>query len=584
MLKLLSVRNFAVIDAIVVEFKNGLNLLTGETGSGKSILVDALGLLLGERGFLSQIRSGEKSAFVEGIFEFAGDGAEELNALLAEAGIEGHIGDEIVIRREVVASGKTRIFINDRTVGISMLRQLQPLLVETHGQGEQKLLRSTRAQLELLDAYAGLQALRLEVGAAYAGWRDSLTQLQKLRAESDERARTLELVQYQLSEIDAVSPHEQEDDELMRERTIMANSEKILEGSGHAYNELFESEGSVLERVGAMTRRIRDLSGLDHRLEGIVNVLDESAVLLSEAADSLRTYIESIDFSPDEFARVDNRLSEIERIKRKFGFDLKGLFTLRETLSQKLSALTDVREEERKLTGQFETAHKTYIEKATKLTSARKAAAHRMERDIIKELQHVALKNSRLTIAIDSAVAAKSFDATEMGTGKSDAIIDEGYFSPYGADKLSFLFSANPGEDLRPLSQVASGGELSRLMLTILTVSAKTVRQMPGGGTLIFDEIDSGIGGRVAEAVGRRLKTLAQTNQVLCVTHQPQIARFADAHFRVEKNIADGRAVTSVEFLDKEERVKEVARMIAGDQEAETTIETARWMLETAET
>lgn len=582
MLKLLTVRNFAVIEAIVVEFKNGLNLLTGETGSGKSILVDALGLLLGDRGFLSQIRSGEKSAFVEGIFELSGDGAERVNAILDGAGVEGQTDDEIVIRREVVSSGKTRIFINDRTVSVSILRRLQPLLVEIHGQGEQKLLRSTRAQLDLLDTYAGCQTLRKEVGEAFSFWKSSQTQLRKLVEESAERVRTLELVQYQLSEIDAISPQEDEDEQLARERTVMANAERILEGCGGAYCELFESDGSVLARVAAMTRRVRDLSELDQRLEVILKILDEGAVLLSEAADSLRTYVESIDFSPEEFARVDNRLSEIERIKRKFGSDLKGIFAMRETLGQKLEALADVKEQERQLEAQFEAAQKAYLEKAAKLTAARKAASRKLERDVVKELQHVALQHAQLRIAIDSAEISRAATVSGIADGTNAPTVEEDFFSPYGADKISFLFSANPGEDLRPLSQVASGGELSRLMLTLLTVSTKNVSQKPGGGTLIFDEIDSGIGGRVSEAVGRRLKSLALTNQVLCVTHQPQIARFADAHFRVEKVIANGRTVTSVDLLDREERVREVARMIAGDHEAETTIETARWMLESA--
>lgn len=582
MLKLLTVRNFAVIEAIVIEFKDGLNLLTGETGSGKSIIVDALGLLLGERSSLSQIRSGEKSAFVEGIFELEGDDADCVSAILDEAGIEGESSDEIVIRREVVATGKTRIFINDRTVSVSILRRLQPLLVEIHGQGEQKLLRSTRAQLELLDTYAGCQALRKQVGEAYALWKTAQTALQKLREESVERVRTLELVEYQLSEIDTISPKENEDEELSRERTVLANAERILESCASAYNELYESDNSVLASVAGISRRVRDLSALDQRLEAILASLDEGAVLLSEAAETLRKYVEGIDFSHDEFARVDNRLADIERIKRKFGTNLKGIFEIRETLAAKLERLADYSENERRLETELESTRKNYVDKASKLTAARKTSSRKLEREVVKELQHVALQNARLNIVIETAELDVT-RSTQMENADTRLSSDEdGYFSPYGADEISFLFSANPGEDLRPLSQVASGGELSRLMLTLLTASMKNGRQNSVSGTMIFDEIDAGIGGGVAEAVGRRLKSLAKSGQVLCVTHQPQIARFADAHYLVQKVVAGGRTLTSVDFLEQEERVREVARMIAGDQEAKTTIETARWMLETA--
>lgn len=584
MLKLLTVRNFAVIEAIAIEFDCGLNLLTGETGSGKSIIVDALGLLLGERSSLSQIRSGEKSAFVEGIFELEGDDAVRVGAILDEAGITGQNTDEIVIRREVISNGKTRIFVNDRTVSVSILRRLQPLLVEIHGQGDQKLLRSARAQLELLDTYAGGQSLRKQVGDAYSHWKSASASLQKLREESVERVRTLELVEYQLAEIDAVSPKENEDEELSRKRIVLANAEKILESCAGAYNELYESDNSVLASLAGIGRKLREMSELDKRLEAIVSGLDEGAVLISEAADSLRTYVESIEFSQDEFARVDNRLADIERIKRKFGTDLNGIFEIRETLTAKLERLADFSERERQLETEFEAADKDYVEKALRLSASRKAASRKLERAVVKELQHVALQNARLKIQIETAENYIVSTAQTEDESISMLNAEDGFFSPYGADKISFLFSANPGEDLRPLSQVASGGELSRLMLSLLTASMKNAESNPSNGTMIFDEIDSGIGGRVAESVGRRLKALAKIGQVLCVTHQPQIARFADAHYLVQKVVAGGRTQTSVDFLDPEERVKEMARMIAGDQEAKTTIETARWMLETAGT
>ena len=578
MLKLLAVRNFAVIESIAIEFKKGLNLLTGETGSGKSIIVDALGLLLGDRGSLSQIRTGEKNAFVEGIFELSGDDAERVKSILDEAGIAGQDDEDIIIRREVAAGGKSRIFMNDRSVSVSTLRSLQPYLVEIHGQGDQKLLRSSRAQLELLDAYAGCQSLRKQVGLAYSSYKSSLVALETLRREDSERERTTELMQHELAEIDSISPIDGEDEELARQKLVLANAERILEVCGGAYNELYESERSVLASVAGMTRRLRELSELDSRFESILKELDEGAALLTEAADALRSYVESIDFSPDEFARVDNRLSEIERIKRKFATDLKGIFEMRAGFAEKLETIAGLSEEQARIQLQADAAREDYAAKATKLSKQRKAAAKKLEREIAKELPHVALQNARLSISLESNQRMDNGD----GGLASSAMLEDRYYSANGADQVVILFSANPGEDMRPLSQVASGGELSRLMLTLLTASMKNCKVEPGSSTLIFDEIDSGIGGSVAEAVGRRLKSLAGANQVLCVTHQAQIARFADAHFLVEKRVVNGRSVTSVALLDEEYRVREVARMIAGDQEALTTIETARWMLKNA--
>ncbi len=581
MLKLLSVRNFAVIEAIELDFENGLNLLTGETGSGKSIIVDALGLLLGDRGSLSQIRSGEKSAFVEGVFGLAEEEIEDAREILEQAGLEFESDNEIIIRREVVLNGKARIVVNDRTVGLTVLRKLQPLLVEVHGQGEQKLLTSSRAQFDLLDTFAGCQALRKQVGGAFVRWNESLTRLQTLNAESAERERTLELLQHQLSEIEAVSPRDGEDEELLQQRALMANAEKLLENCGGAYNILYENDNSLLAGLGNITRRIREASELDKRLTSILNSLDESSLLMSEAAGALRTYVDGIDFSASDFTRVDNRLLELEKIKRKHGADLKAILENRIELGERIEELKDSSKRVNEIESELLVARKQYVELARKLSMARRTAAKKLEREVEKSLQHVALQNARLNIELKSA---EINDAYAESMGDRDVDLKNEFFSAYGADTISFRFSANPGEDLRPLSQVASGGELSRLMLTLLTSSMKNAKGSAGSQTMIFDEIDSGIGGRAAEAVGKRLKALAETNQVLCVTHQAQIARFADAHFLVNKQISNGRTNTTVELLEPEDRIRELARMIAGDQEAKTTIETAKWMLETAGT
>ncbi len=581
MIKSLNIRNFAVIEKVEVEFREGLNLLTGETGSGKSIIVDALGLLLGERGSLSQIRTGERSAFVEGIFEIAGTGADKIRAALDEVGIGE--ADELIIRREVAASGKSRVFINDRSVTLAVLRGLQPLLVEIHGQGDQRVLLTTRAQMDVLDSYANCLALRERVRKAFLDWKKAGEALQVFAEELKERDRTIDLLQYQLSEIEAVSPQPSEDEQLSQERKLMAHAEKIIQLGSDAYSELYENDGSILARLSNVSRQVQELSAIDERLKPLLESLEEGAALVSDVAESVRNYLLGINFSPEEFARLDNRLAELERLKRKFGSDLKSILEIRAEMAEKLERLATLAEQEQQLQNALQEAREVYIAEAAKLTACRKKASLLLEREVVKDLQHVALERAHFAVALATASPVKNSTPTESPGASENRIDDSEFFGPYGADRVRFLFSANPGETARPLSQVASGGELSRLMLTLLTVGMNNSGQVIGAGTLIFDEIDVGIGGGVAEAVGRRLKNLAKTNQVLCVTHQPQIARFADAHYTVRKAVKNGRTQTSVEYLEREESVCELARMIAGDRQTLTALETARWMLENSE-
>jgi len=576
MIKSLSIRNFAVIEKVEVEFEEGLNLLTGETGSGKSIIVDALGLLLGERGSLAQIRTGESSAFVEGIFEVSGEGAEYLRSTLYEAGIGFESDNEIIIRREITANGKSRVFVNDRSVTLSVLRRLQPLLVEIHGQGEQRLLLSMRAQMDVLDSYAGCQNLRARVREAYMRWKNSLEELQKFTEEMKERERTMDLLQYQLSEIDSVAPQPGEDERVAQERKLMAHAEKIVQLGSAAYGELYEHDASVLARLANVSKQVQELSSIDERLKPILESLKDGAALVSDVAESVRSYIEGIEFSPEEFARLDNRLAELERLKRKFGADLESILLLRDNIAQKLKRLTDLTEHEQQLKNGFEEARKDYIREAAKLTLCRQDAAQRLAREVERDLQQVALERAQFIVSLETS----SYGANPAGSDAENVDKEREFFSQYGADQVRFMFSANPGEAARPLSQVASGGELSRLMLTLLNVGLGNLDKNTGTETVVFDEIDAGIGGGVAEAVGRRLKNLARTGQVLCVTHQPQIARFADAHYTVKKSVRGGRTLTSVQHLQGEESVRELARMIAGDRQAQTALETARWMLE----
>lgn len=590
MLKFLSISNLAVIQRLSFELHGGLNLLTGETGAGKSILVDALGLLLGGRAASDIVRTGERAAVVEGIFELAGEREQKVRTLLSEIGVEGERGDEVSIRREVQAGGRSRIFINDKSVTATTLKGLQPFLVEIHGQGEQYALAAARAQMELLDDFAGCAELRREAGRLYGRWRAALEALRSLEQDEAARERACDMLRFQIEEIEKADPRPGEDEELASERRLLAHAERALELSAGAYGELYESDESALAQIASARRRLQELSAIDARIAPLLEGVEAATLALTDVAEVLRGYGVELDVSPGRLAEIENRLAELERLKRKYGRDLQGLIEVRDELRRNLQQMENLDVRERELTEEVERAARAYEPVAKRLTRERRAAATRLEKRMSDELRHVALERARFIVSIETASpeAHSALTLTEARTERrsEDALQAHSFWSAHGADRVEFLFSANVGEDVRPLSRVASGGELSRLMLTLRTVCREASVEPEGGetvgGTLVFDEIDTGIGGRVAEAVGRRLKELSSAQQVVCVTHQPQIARFADHHYAVSKRVAEGRTVTSVQELSPEERVGELARMIGGAEEVETARATARWMLESA--
>ncbi len=586
MLKSLNIKNFAVIEALQIEFQEGLNLLTGETGSGKSIIVDALGLLLGGRSSTAQIRTGETRAIIEGLFKLTGRSAAEAVRLLGEAVEVETKSYELLIRRELYANSRNRIFVNGKVAQINTLRSLQPLLVEIHGQGEQRALLSTHSHRELLDHFAGCLSLRQQVSEAYNRWRAARESLTALEREAAERERASDLLQYQLSEIESLSPKAGEDEELQAERKLLTHVETALQLASGAYLELYESDDSILTRLAAVRKSLEELSRIDSRLEPASEMLEQQIVTLSDLADTLRDYGAKLEFSPTRLAEVENRLADLERLKRKYNSDLKGVLEILDELSGRLTGLNEIALKEPLLRAAFQTAEKEYKILAGKLSDCRRRAKSRLEQRVMSDLRHVAMENAQFIVAI-SASATADFDASDNGRDVNGFTMPEpagtgeveNNFSPYGMEQVEFLLSANPGESPRPLAHVASGGELSRLMLTLRTTGAGGKESRQGVETLIFDEIDVGIGGRVAEAVGRRLKALAAGQQVLCVTHQPQIARFADQHYLIEKHFEKNRTRTLVKVLNPDERVGELARMIGGDGEVKTARETARWLL-----
>lgn len=591
MLKFINIINLAVIHKLKVELHTGLCLLTGETGAGKSIIVDALGLLLGRRGGAELIRTDAEMALVEGVFEHRGGVRQKLKQILDGVGVSVGETEELIIRKELHFSGRGRIFVNDQRVTAATLKQLQPLLLEIQGQGEQYALASAHNQLELLDMYAGCQELRQSTARAYTAWRGASEALRELRERVSERERMGDFLRYQLAEIEKLDPRPDEDELLASERNLLTHAEKALELSSSSHFELYESDESVLARLASVRKRIMELSAIDVRVESWAEMVESASLILSEVADNLRGFGAGVDFSPQRLGEIEERLDQLEMLKRKYRRDLKGLGELRRELESQLETLAGEGERELELAAEVGRARREYLKLARGLSLQRHTAARSLEQSVEQELRQLAMERARFNVSVETPPeAAPAGEGGVPGGAASEVSGEEPeshFFSKDGIDRVEFFLSANVGESPRPLGKVASGGELSRLMLALRTVCGSRAGSDNAGDsdvTLIFDEIDAGIGGKAADAVGQRLKGLAGSQQVICVTHQAQIARYADHHYVVSKEVDGGRTLTCVRELGREERVGELARMISGSNDAEAVRGTARWMLEEAPT
>ena len=560
MLAWIRVRNVAVIDELQVDFEPGLNLLTGETGAGKTILIDALSLILGARASGELVRTGAEEASVEAAFQLR-DVPQALTARLGDAGIDVD-GGEILIRRELsagkddkatraVKAPKGRLAVNSAAATIPLLRDIAPFLVDIHGQGESAALAKSEAGLEILDQSTEHRTERQTVLEAYR--RLVLIELEEteLAGEVKDADTRREFLAFQLEEIDRGKPEVGEDVRLGEERRLLSHGERLRGLTEGAYAALYEEEGSALARLAQVWKQVEELAAIDPRLEPFLASRQAVSSQLDDLALFLRDYGERIDFAPGRLDEVELRLAELERLKRKFGGSLESVLAHREECGQALARLQDSSQLLREIGERKDKAAGEYLSAARELTKKRKAAAKTLQTGVVRELRALAMEKARFTIEVSAP---------------AEAAPERSAWRPSGLDAVELRFSANPGEDLRPLSRIASGGELSRFMLALKSVAA-------GGGeskTLVFDEVDAGIGGRVAEVVGEKLKTLSRSHQVICVTHLPQIASFADAHFRIEKKEVKGRTVTRIHRLDRKGRVDEIARMLAGTEVTES--------------
>jgi len=534
------VENYAVVERVRVEFHAGLNLLTGETGSGKSIVVDALGLVLGGRASAEMVRSDTEKARITAIFEAPRD--RRFRALLEEAGAEAE-DDELLIEREVLAGGKSRAFLGNRPVTLTLLRELAPYLGDIHGQHEQQQLFSSEAQLNLLDEFAGVDSQRERVAGLFRRWKQVQSELEELNRGEQEKLRLADLWTFQRKEIEAAALKPGEDAGLENERLVLRNVAKLQESAGAAYAALYDAPESASSQLRAAQKKLEDLTRIDGSLHPVLDTLKAAAIGVGEASDAIRDYLDKLEADPNRLEDVESRLALIERLKRKYGATLDEVLAFLADVSAKMDALESSGERKAKLEEELARASEAYREAAEALTKARRAAAEKLAKKVETELDSLALENAVLRIEVQPA-----------------------NWSEQGADRVEFLISANVGEEPRSLDKVASGGELSRIALALKT-SAGQPRQANGvPRTLVFDEIDSGIGGSVAEAVGRRLKKLAAHNQVLCVTHLAQVAGFADHHYFVEKREAKGRTVAEIQELAGEARTREIGRMLSGQK------------------
>jgi DNA repair protein RecN (Recombination protein N) len=551
MLRFLNITNLAVIDSLQVEFKVGLNVLSGETGSGKSIIIDALGLLLGDRASPEMIRTGSDRALVEGIFGIEGN--TPLIDLLLDSGIDTDQA-ELIIRREL-GGGRGRIFVNNSLANTTLLKTLHPHLIDLHGQGDQQSLLSPDAHLNLFDIFAGTTTNRQKTAQAYDELLKVLKELEEVRKSESERLQALDMIEFQINEIEQAGLTPNEDLELDAERKLLANAEKLAFLCSEAYRLIYEDEDSILTRLGTAQRRLSELIDLDSRFASHHEQLVSAKHAIDDAAAFVRDYAEGIQASPERLKYVEDRLIELDRLKRKYGKNIEELIETREKLSDRRDSLMRSEEDAQRLEKSLARSFADYQRESTSLSEVRQGATRNFERSLKGELSDVALGASRFSVRFSEVENSQLSERLQSLAGLKAAPLKRS-----GREQVEFYFSANPGEDLRPISAVASGGELSRLMLVLKTIIAPS--QFPR--TLIFDEIDAGIGGKVADAVGQRLKRLAETNQVLCVTHQSQIARYADAHFQVSKEIVGGRTITRIVELNKEGRIEELARMIGG--------------------
>jgi len=566
----LRLENYAVIDNVVIEFAPGLNLLTGETGAGKSILIDALGLLLGEKASTDVIRTGAERAVVAAVFESDGAAARSIEGILETNGLDAENGS-LILRREIAPGGKGRVFINNQPATVAVLKQIAPHLAVIHAQNESIANFDAAARQELLDAYAGVELK--DVAAAFAHWKQIRGRIADLEQDEQDRMRLLDLWNFQCREIEEArlraGDGAQEDEQLEAEKRVLANAEKIYGAAINAFDLLYEGNASTSSSLRAAQKHLEELVRYEPKFQEALAALESARISVEDVGATLRDYAGGIQASPERLAEIEERLALLDRLKRKYGPSLEQTIAFGEDTRRKLSEMENKDQVLLELRGELAVAGDDYRKAARSVSRKRLEAGKKLEKLVETEINDLAMRAS-FRIAVD----------------ENDG---EEHWTSSGINQVIYRITTNAGEAMRPLEQIASGGELSRVMLALKASVEAAIN--PAGSppakkksaaaqrTLVFDEIDTGIGGRAAEAVGKKLKALSKGNQVLCVTHLPQIATFADHHYVIEKREAGGRAKTTVRQISGDERTEEVARMLSGAKLTETSRKHAEQMI-----
>jgi DNA repair protein RecN (Recombination protein N) len=583
MLVELRAENYAVIDHAIASFGPGLNLLTGETGAGKSILVDALALLMGGKSSVEVVRHGADKAVVSCVFE----STHNAETILEENGIDSG-GSEVIMRREILSTGKGRVFVNNQPATVAVLRQLAPELALVHAQSESLSSFDQAQQRALLDRFGGIDTGA--VSEAHARWKDASVKLDELLRGEQDRLRMVDLWSYQRKEIEAARLEPAEDEALETEKRVLANAEKLYAAAMGAFEQLYEGGASAETALRAALRNVEELARYDNRFTDAVQQLTSVRATVDDVASSLRDYAEGINASPERLAEIEDRLALIDRLKRKYGKTIAEVVAFGEEVTRKLAEVEDRDEILKVLRKSLDEAAAAYRTAASALSAERKAAAAKLAKLAEAQINSLAMK-VRFEVVVHSAenqdsLKGHDFSRAENAARNDRALAPEGnaaHWTSNGWDIVEYRISTNPGEPLKSLHEIASGGEMSRVMLALKVSveegAVKPKKKMPTPRTLVFDEIDIGIGGRAAEAVGQKLKSLSRGQQVLCVTHLPQIAAFADQHFLIDKREADGRTKTKVTLLDDRARTHEVARMVSGAKVTDTSLQHAAQMI-----
>ncbi len=568
MLRSLSVRDYALIEELEVEFDSGLNIITGETGAGKSILLGALKLLLGDRASTEALRTGAKKAIVEGVFDSADEG--RLPQILRDHEIDPSEGGMLIIRREISARG-SRAFINDTPATLEVLREVAANTIDLHGQHEHQSLLRTETHVELLDNFGGLGGLVETYRKAYRATAALVSERADLVRREKELQKQKELYAFQIQEIDAARLKPDEADALEAERRILENAEQLYEATAELYAQISESDDALYDRVVLVRNQLQDLARIDASFEATLTDIRSAEIALKEATQFLQGYNAEIEFNPERLDEIRERMSEIDYLERKYGGTVEAVIAYREEIGQTYDLAKDFEGAIARLDGQIEEAQETLSQAAYRLSQKRHEVAQRIEEAVGVELATLGMPHARFLVQFGFQDDPAGWVHLPEGARQRRVTA-----FPMGADLVEFHLSANLGEEPKPLVKVASGGEVSRIMLALKAILAKSER-LP---ILVFDEIDTGISGPIARRAGESMHRLAQFHQIIAITHLPQIASLGDVHFEVDKLVEDGRTRTRIRRLDEAERAEAVATLLAGTDVSEAALRSARELIE----